>query len=755
MSTKIILIVLVLAALGFGFLGLWQVPENTLMVSDGNPPKIYEPGFHWSLPGSRPSTTFSIAPVTFEFPDPNGTYKLFDAEDRDLDTVFSVRYAIEKAGAADLYKHFGNSLEDSLRARLRTLARPAAARLPDNSPNSLNALRQRLEAQLRVPGLNLSLGVATNSDSGSERTRVLLVGIDAGDWLNIDPLFEAGKLPNLKRLVESGVRADLNSLRPMLSPLLWTTMATGTTPDRHGILDFLAPDPNTGDMVPVTRRMRREPAFWNYATQAGRTQGIVGWLATWPAETISGHMVTDRFGYLAFATSTSGSEEGMTWPPDYVDEARPLESNLEDFPSSFWKRFAKVPDSELRALTQEGFKSGDRLGNLALTLATAETYTRIALDLQTKDPDLLVVYYEMVDAVGHLVMPFSPPLRESVDPVAYEQYSSCADESYVFQDELLGRLLEKQDPNTIVMLVSDHGFKSEHERPLGSAEIRGGEAARWHRSPGIFCVQGPGIRRGVVLDNPLELVDIAPTLLALMGLPVPATMEGRVVEEILTDEGAKRFKPNHVDRIDLRPEVWTAPAATQLSGAAKAMQHNNLGLVLEAEGNLEGAEREFRAAVQASPKDRLARTNLGGVMVKTGRYEEAESLLSATIRDYPDNIPTMFNYALLRQKTNRFQEAADLYRKVLARDPAHLDARLNLGHSLVRMGRNDEAEGLFREVLRQRPSDANATFGLGIAAAQKQDLPGAAAAFRKTLELDPNHESARRNLTAVEQAMGN
>ncbi|MDQ6654322.1 MAG: alkaline phosphatase family protein [Verrucomicrobiota bacterium] len=57
--------------------------------------------------------------------------------------------------------------------------------------------------------------------------KLLLVGWDAADWQLIHPLMDAGRMPHLKRLVESGVIGNLLTLQPVLSPILWTSIATG------------------------------------------------------------------------------------------------------------------------------------------------------------------------------------------------------------------------------------------------------------------------------------------------------------------------------------------------------------------------------------------------------------------------------------------------------------------------------------------------------------------------------------------------
>lgn len=71
--------------------------------------------------------------------------------------------------------------------------------------------------------------------------RVVLVGIDGATWDVIRPLAAAGKLPTFARLPSEGWSAPLRSMEPMVSPALWTTIATGKTPARHGIAGFLEP----------------------------------------------------------------------------------------------------------------------------------------------------------------------------------------------------------------------------------------------------------------------------------------------------------------------------------------------------------------------------------------------------------------------------------------------------------------------------------------------------------------------------------
>mgnify|MGYP001333022098 CR=1 FL=1 len=71
--------------------------------------------------------------------------------------------------------------------------------------------------------------------------RVLLIGWDAADWKVINPLLERGELPALQRFMDEGAWGNLATLHPILSPMLWTSIATGKRPQKHGIHGFIEP----------------------------------------------------------------------------------------------------------------------------------------------------------------------------------------------------------------------------------------------------------------------------------------------------------------------------------------------------------------------------------------------------------------------------------------------------------------------------------------------------------------------------------
>src|SRR5262245_50187638 len=110
--------------------------------------------------------------------------------------------------------------------------------------------------------------------------RVLFVGWDGANPATLTTLLAAGRLPHLKRLLDRGARISLEVPRPILSPIAWTSLATGKRAHEHGILHAFEPD--SEQMVPVTRRHRHASAIWNILHRAGLRAHAVGWPVSHP-----------------------------------------------------------------------------------------------------------------------------------------------------------------------------------------------------------------------------------------------------------------------------------------------------------------------------------------------------------------------------------------------------------------------------------------------------------------------------------------
>src|SRR3989344_6699966 len=184
-------------------------------------------------------------------------------------------------------------------------------------------------------------------------SKTILIGIDAATWKIITPLLERGELPAIASLIKEGVSAPLKSLPGYKSPALWTSIATGKTPEKNGVLYFsnlfldiprlkLKKDitknvavnwPHRigrlfskqqkeaskitslsrkayiysmlkygkflekfgwGGNYLITSASRTEKTLWEILSEEGLKVNIIGWLVTWPAEKLNGIMVSQK-----------------------------------------------------------------------------------------------------------------------------------------------------------------------------------------------------------------------------------------------------------------------------------------------------------------------------------------------------------------------------------------------------------------------------------------------------------------------------
>src|SRR5436309_265863 len=122
-----------------------------------------------------------------------------------------------------------------------------------------NTTRIRFIASL---AFGLLVGAAAWNCARAEKpkSRVLLVGVDAGEWDVLGPLLNEGKIPNFARMRDQGSAGKLRSLEPLTkSPIIWASIATGKVPQKHGILDFFM------------KQLGRENARANAANPGART----------------------------------------------------------------------------------------------------------------------------------------------------------------------------------------------------------------------------------------------------------------------------------------------------------------------------------------------------------------------------------------------------------------------------------------------------------------------------------------------------
>jgi predicted AlkP superfamily phosphohydrolase/phosphomutase/tetratricopeptide (TPR) repeat protein len=352
------------------------------------------------------------------------------------------------------------------------------------------------------------------------KMKVLLIGWDAADWKIIHALVDAGKMPNLSKFIEEGVIGNLATLNPQLSPMLWTSIATGKRPFKHGILGFIEPDPHGGGVRPITNLSRKTKAIWNILSQTGMKCNVVGWWPSHPAEPINGVMVSNLF-------QRAVAPFGEPWPlrPGAIHPER-LTRNLAALRVHPQELEVGLIMNFIPRLAEIDQEKDRRVENLAKIIADCTTINKAATALMLHEPwDFTAVYFDAIDHFSHGFMNYHPPRLSWVNERDYELYHHVVESGYIYHDLLLGTLLDLADEDTTVMIVSDHGFHSDHLRPKGIPREPAGPAAQ-HRPYGILAVRGPGIIKDEIIYG-ASLLDICPTILTIFGLPVGKDMDGK------------------------------------------------------------------------------------------------------------------------------------------------------------------------------------------------------------------------------------
>lgn len=531
-------------------------------------------------------------------------------------------------------------------------------------------------------------------DMGKRLTkRVLVVGWDAADWKIIDPLLAAGKMGNLKRLMDGGVRADLRSLDPKLSPLLWTSIATGKTADKHGILNFIEPEPSGAGFRPSCSTTRKTKALWNILTQSGMRTNVVSWYASHPAEPIAGTVVTNLFQEGAPAKAGGAGE---AWP---VMAGAVHPASKAGAVGEMRIHPGEITPQELHALLPDlgqMDRRDRRIGLLAKLLAQCASVHNVAtMLLQEGGWDCSLVFFETIDVVGHHFMQYYPPRMEHVSEADFERFRQVVPGVYELQDAMLGRLVELAGEGCTVVVLSDHGFHSDHLRPRVQAAVDDPHAAMdatWHRPHGMLVMSGPGVAPGAAVYG-AGLLDIAPTVLTLLGLAVGADMDGRVLREALV-EGAEIERNFGWDVMEGESGMHPAGMRVDPLEAREAMkQLQDLGYIALGED----------AAAQAALYDRETRFNLGVVYQTTGRLKQASEVFEKLYAEHPEEPRFAMNVAHCRYALGRFAGAVEVMDDLVKRYPESPEARLLRGASLFAQGKVEEAAVALEEAVKRSP----------------------------------------------------
>jgi predicted AlkP superfamily phosphohydrolase/phosphomutase len=374
-----------------------------------------------------------------------------------------------------------------------------------------------------------------------KKQRVYLIGFDGASWNLMQRPLREHKLPNFKKLIETGASGSLKSFIPTKSPILWTTIATGKTPNKHGVGNYTAEV--NGKIVPVSGMQRAVKAYWNILSDYGVRVGIVNWWVTWPPEKVNGFMVSDHY-----RSRVKSKEPNITYPPELINELPDVSISMERYLEER-KKFG-LP-AELRPKASS--KAIDQLADTykiywAQDRAVRESCRRL---LTRKNVDVFGVVFRITDVSSHLFWTYldlnllaemrskleqgklTPEDIHHID----DEFSKILEPIYVYADRILKDFLKQADQDTNFIIVSDHGFKFE--------EGRYGHSSMKQPPDGVIILNGPLFKKNYRIEN-ASLLDITPTLLYMEGIPKGKDMDGKVLLDAFVPEFINSHHPKLV-----------------------------------------------------------------------------------------------------------------------------------------------------------------------------------------------------------------
>ena len=471
--------------------------------------------------------------------------------------------------------------------------------------------------------------------------KLLLIGWDAADWKVIHPLMDAGKMPVLKSLVETGASGNLASLDPPMSPIMWTSIGTGKTADKHGVLGFTQPRADGLGVQPVLSSSRKVKAIWNILMQQGLKTHVIGWWPSHPAEKLNGVSVSNFYHHVSGPVDKPSPMPANSVQPQRL--AKPLQDlriHPQELTGSHIAPF--VPNAE--SIDQSKDK---RLSSVAkITAECATVHAAATWVMEHEEWDFMAVYYDAIDHYSHGFMKYHPPHREGIPRDLYDNYRGVVEGGYRLHDMMLRRLVELAGPETTIVICSDHGFHPDHMRPMVLPNEPAGPADE-HRHYGMVVLNGPGINKDQLIFG-ASLLDITPTILSLYGLPVGRDMDGKPMLDALSSK-------QPTEMIDSWETIAGDCGMLDDAEPSNPWAEQEAMEQLIALGYIDAPDENAEKAIASCQRE--SRYYLARVFLHKNDYEQALPLLKELFADNPDEVRFGVRLANCEQMLGNIAEA--------------------------------------------------------------------------------------------------
>lgn len=263
--------------------------------------------------------------------------------------------------------------------------------------------------------------------------KVIVIGLDGMSWGVLNKIIKDGELKALKEIVDGGCKASMRSIVPPVSEPAWISMATGLNPGKTGVIDFLnRVKRDEYRLIPVSSTYYKEKAIWDIASMYGLRVGVVNYPLLYPPYEVNGYMIsgigaTDR--------------KRITYPPDLIRELNDLVKGYEidiDYMNKRYDDLERFFSDILRIIRKR---------------KNVITYL-----LRTRPCELFFAVLSCTDWVLHLAWRIIDPQHPLHDKREHERYYDKIISFFSEVDELFDDLLNLMSDDTILFIVSDHGF---------------------------------------------------------------------------------------------------------------------------------------------------------------------------------------------------------------------------------------------------------------------------------------------------------
>ncbi len=273
---------------------------------------------------------------------------------------------------------------------------------------------------------------------------VLIVGLDGATFDLMLPWIDEGHLPNLARLLKNGARSRLESTIPPITPCAWSSFMTGKNPGKHGLFDFVEPARDGAGFRFTNASFRDGESLWACLSRHGRRVGVVNVPMTFPPEPVNGFLIS-----------------GLDTPHELSSYMYPVEIRQELKSAGIRYR---IDQQHLGSMRTDERRRQQLLDIFAAESARTAAFRHLSA---SRPANFRMVVYGATDQVQHHFWHFMDKSHDKYDPEGARHFGDAIRHTYMHIDRQLGQLLEDCDENTIVVVMSDHGFG-----PMSNVRLR-------------------------------------------------------------------------------------------------------------------------------------------------------------------------------------------------------------------------------------------------------------------------------------------